>query len=888
MAADPAAKGKEIIARAPFDRITLLDNTTWEIEPLSPRPLPVYDPAKKPPKRKAQLPHNGNIGMVGQKSSLEEPKVPEDDEEDVLLIHMLAGDVRDYKVRREHIRAIAYFEDMLIEEANRLTSAGRFGKAFEHLLMAQSRSGKWAGLDDAVDRVLFAEGSQALLDNDGERGLRLLGELYRRNPKYPELGDKLANSYLVRIKRAFDVGAYAAGRQVLRELESLAPENAAVREGRNYYEGRARAFFDRASKAEGVARLDLLRSAAEVWPSLDGLESAYREAFAATPTLDVAVAELHEPVGPWINSAASARTSALLYRPILASTTEEGLKGSIPGQLAASVETFDLSRGLRIKVRPGFRWNDGSRPVAALDVARMLVDRAVPTIPGYSARWADLLDRVDTTEEEQVEVRLSRPSLHPERWLVAPVGPAHGGGDGWVSTAERGRVPVGDGAYRWMPAEKGVSQYVADRRPDAPPVRRVREVRYDSPASALAAFARGEVSLIESVAPDRMAEVGAMEGVKVGSYATPSLHRVALDGRNEALRNRTLRRALSLAIDRKVLLEETILRRRAGGADVVADGPFLKGTYADAPDVAPLPYDPWLGGGLVAARAEGELGGGTIKLTFEYSAHGDRPRRLPADGPGVERGRRRGHGEGGARAGAGGEAPIGREVRPRLSREPPRRAGLRRRPDDLPRLRRATLDRPARVARQPAHPPVAPRPGPRARDDRGAGSAAPDRPRVARRVADAPALAGRRPLRLAVAHRGDRRRDDASLPRNRVVEGRAVVSVRSSLIVGLLTSRSVALPRPGAWQEPPARARCPRPSDRGEAVQDPRVRLVRPRDADRRAGPRPCGRRVARAGPPDGRAGVAGRGRRVGRGGVGLRPGIVKAGRREAAEPGGG
>ncbi len=271
---------------------------------------------------------------------------------------------------------------------------------------------------------------------------------------------------------------------------------------------------------------------------------------------------------------------------------------------------------MRIKVRPGIVWNDGSRPVSAIDVARSLADRAVSTIPSYSARWADLLDRVEPTDDETVELRLSRPTLRPEHWLLAPVGPAHGGGDGWVSTVGQGRRPVGDGPYRWAPSPPGIAQYVAANA-DGPKVRRIREVRYDSPASALAALVRGEATLLEEVAPDLLAEVGAIEGIKVGRYTTPSLHRIAIDGRNDTLRNRNVRRALSLAIDRKTLLEETVLRRPPDAANAVADGPFLKGTHADASDVAPLPYDPWLAHALVAA-ARKELGGGIIKLTFEY------------------------------------------------------------------------------------------------------------------------------------------------------------------------------------------------------------------------------------------------------------------------------
>ncbi len=613
--AEPKPKTKELIARAPFDRIVLIDNTQWEVEPLSPRPLPVYDPGKKPVRKKAQLPHNGNIGMPGQKSTVGE-KQPDEEDEPPLLIHLIEGDVRDYKVKREHIKTVVYFEDMLIEEAERLAGAGKFDKAFEYLIMVQSRQGKWPKLDEAVDRLLFEEGSQALVEKDGQHGLRLLGELYRRNPGYPGLGDKLASSHLQRIKKAFDVGAYATGRQVLAELAALAPDNPAVKQAHDLYEGKAREVFARAKVAQGAERLDLMLETASIWPKLDGLEPAYREAFAAVPTLDVAVADVPEPVGPWLRSAASVRTAPLLYRPILAATTEEALAGSLTDQLAAAVESFDLSRGLRIKVRPGLMWNDGSRPVAAIDVARSLADRAVPTLPAYSARWADLMDRVETTDDETVELRLSRPALHPEHWLLVPVGPAHGGGDGWVSTVGKPPRPVGDGPFRWEPSPRGTAQYFATA-PDVPKVRRVREVRYDSPNAAVAALVRGDVTLLEDLAPDRLAELGAVDGIKVGKYTTPSLHRIAIDGRNDALRNRNLRRALSLAIDRKTLLEETVLRRPSDAVNAIADGPFLKGTYADAADVSPLPYDPWLAHALVAA-ARKELGGGVIRLTLEH------------------------------------------------------------------------------------------------------------------------------------------------------------------------------------------------------------------------------------------------------------------------------
>ena len=150
-------------------------------------------------------------------------------------------------------------------------------------------------------------------------------------------------------------------------------------------------------------------------------------------------------------------------------------------------------------------------------------------------------------------------------------------------------------------------------------IRRIKEVRYPNVRQTLGALSRGEVAAVEHVPPDRVAELAANPEFKVGRYARPRLHRIALDGRNPALRNRTLRRGLSYAIDRRTLLEETLLHRPSDAVNLVSDGVFPKGNYADAPDVKPLGYDPLLARMLVAA-ARKELGGQPIKLTLEYPA----------------------------------------------------------------------------------------------------------------------------------------------------------------------------------------------------------------------------------------------------------------------------
>ncbi len=150
-------------------------------------------------------------------------------------------------------------------------------------------------------------------------------------------------------------------------------------------------------------------------------------------------------------------------------------------------------------------------------------------------------------------------------------------------------------------------------------VRRLRELTYPHARAMVGALVQGEVSMAAHVPVDQVAVLQTSAGIKVGKYTDPLLHMIALDGRNPVLKNRSLRRGLSHAINRRVLLEETLLHRPVDATNNVADGPFPRGSYADAPGLKPLEYNPGLAVMLVAA-ARKELGGAAIELRFEYPA----------------------------------------------------------------------------------------------------------------------------------------------------------------------------------------------------------------------------------------------------------------------------
>ena len=617
----PAGAPKNLLRSEPFDRVTLIDGTVLLVDPVSPRPLPVIDTAKERDRKRKRdpgvIPEEGNI-IPGKVTKLD-PDAPDEAKiDDKVRLHALKpaeGEISDFEVKRSDIKRVEYFEDLLLEESDRLVLARDFSQAFECCLWVKSRDPKWPGVEDHVNQILFAEGSRALIEADDERGQRLLRELLSRKPDYPGLIDQLSGAYAKRITRSIELEYYSKGRRILHELESFAPKSLATREMRARFVNRATSRLEAAEGKDPATRLDAMTDALRIWPTLDGVEAKYRVLFATMPTLEVAVVDVPAPLGPYGHSPSDLRTTRLIYRPLLEADDDESRQGKRPGQLAQSIELSDLGRRMLIKIRADVPWSDGSRSASAVDVARDLTDRTDPNSPRYIARWAELLDRVEATDDSRLEIRLNRPPLRSGPWFLGPVGPAHAGADGREASANPDRPWVCDGPFTAVLAKADLVEF--RRREPGKGVMRIRELRQPSPAAGLAKLRRGDVSLLTRVPPDQAKALAAEPGIKVGAYSRATMHVIALDGRNPVLRLRTLRRALSYAIDRKGLLEEFVIKRPVDEQDRPADGPFPKGSYADAPGVPQLEYNPMLAKMLTAA-ARKEIGGSPIQVKFEY------------------------------------------------------------------------------------------------------------------------------------------------------------------------------------------------------------------------------------------------------------------------------
>ena len=100
--------GLELLQVAPFDKVTLTDNSALLVEPVFPRPLPVYDPAAEAKKKRArrEVPAEGNIALPGVKQKKIEVPKGDEDATPPLTIHLLKGEVRDFVVKRSSVKSV--------------------------------------------------------------------------------------------------------------------------------------------------------------------------------------------------------------------------------------------------------------------------------------------------------------------------------------------------------------------------------------------------------------------------------------------------------------------------------------------------------------------------------------------------------------------------------------------------------------------------------------------------------------------------------------------------------------------------------------------------------------------------------------------------------------
>jgi len=265
----------------------------------------------------------------------------------------------------------------------------------------------------------------------------------------------------------------------------------------------------------------------------------------------------------------------------------------------------------RFSIRPNAAWHDG-RPVTAEDVV-FSFDAWVDTTLGSPA--SELVDRVTVTADGDSAVLVQFNEEAPENLYDATfrvrILPRHVWDsiprEAWADDTSLARL-IGSGPFRLADWTKGQS-LALDRVTPASGGEIDRLVwRFAGSQDAAANFLLAdEADVIETIL-DPGTRDRAMADTSLAQYAYPSAvagfvglnHRAPNGAPHPVLGDRAVRRALTLALDRKALVDRVV-----GGGAVVPPGPITRAMWIWSDQVKTLAYDTAAAGAELAAAGWG-------------------------------------------------------------------------------------------------------------------------------------------------------------------------------------------------------------------------------------------------------------------------------------------
>jgi peptide/nickel transport system substrate-binding protein len=264
-------------------------------------------------------------------------------------------------------------------------------------------------------------------------------------------------------------------------------------------------------------------------------------------------------------------------------------------RLAQSWERID-SLTWKFTLRAGAKWQDG-RPVTANDVVfsfNTFADTTLQTAAGEALSHI----KADAPDDKTVLLHFAQAygeQLYDATWHVR-VMPSHIWSTipvaQWAGDTSIARL-VGSGPYRVVNWTRGQSLTLSADTTGGKRARIGTAVwRFaDNPDAALSLVLSGEADLMEAAgSPDRVQRVEqdtALNAVRYPSAAVGYLgYRLGAGGKNSALNNRGIRRALGMAVDRAALATAAF-----GPGTVAPPGPMSKLIWIWDDNIKTLPYD---------------------------------------------------------------------------------------------------------------------------------------------------------------------------------------------------------------------------------------------------------------------------------------------------------
>jgi peptide/nickel transport system substrate-binding protein len=320
------------------------------------------------------------------------------------------------------------------------------------------------------------------------------------------------------------------------------------------------------------------------WVALPGLDTARAQGAAETLTIGMAADPL--TLDPNVTRDT---TSNMYYGNMFEGLYDLDASGTPQPSLAMSHSVID-PQIWEFKLREGVTFHDGT-PFDA-EAVKYTYDRTRD--PDFKTGWRSFItpvDRVDVVDPLTVRIHTSVPfptflsqlSYLP---IVSPTAVER------LGPVEFGKAPVGTGPYRfveWVAGERLVMEANGDYWREPASIKRVVIRPIPELSTRISELETGGVDIILQVPPDQVQRLRVNPALQIiGKPSTqPMVLQVNTKAGNEILKDPRVREAISLAIDRKSVVEQLLL-----GEATIINGP-VTAQYLGYDPEPPMPaYDP--------------------------------------------------------------------------------------------------------------------------------------------------------------------------------------------------------------------------------------------------------------------------------------------------------
>jgi hypothetical protein len=499
----------------------------------------------------------------------------------------------DYRIHRKHLEEIVYFEDMIIKRTDEALDKQEVARAYELLEKLESINANWPGLQERKLRLLFVDAQTRFAAGNLESSLAILQDLHSLSKNYSGLSQLLSDVLEGLVAPQVAAGDFRHARHFLERIRLLEPRNSVLvkwsKDLESRAEGKMRDALAAARANKPDVALDLIEEAARIWPQTSELVTNHRRLFENYQRLRVAVLDLpaEKSRGAYVSPADRRHDSITELRLFQPARVDERVV-RYETRLFTEWEPENLGHSIRFRILQHRGEWESQPSLTAGTIVETIARRLDPKLPTYDARIASAVGDLSVSSPFDFRINFRQAPLKPEALFSIPVelsgGPgmlAPNGLPSWpfyVHLRDSKRI-----VYRRTLPEPS---QITDRH-----LAELVEVHFADYPSAVQSLLRGETSLLPRVAPPDVKRFEQHGEFFVVPLALPETHILQFNPRSEALKNRTLRRALVYASNRKQILESVFLHEAEGRLGRQTSAPFATTSYAYDPLVKPHRFD---------------------------------------------------------------------------------------------------------------------------------------------------------------------------------------------------------------------------------------------------------------------------------------------------------